>query len=410
MAQLYCIGRGSCGTVWGEKQQQNEEPFSEVAYKASFHERALWRDFNLTNRVHNAFLRMQELMEDFFPGITVPRIPSATHFFKPSSPWWGAEHSPPMFLPPEIPADGGGQAVMRTQRILPLPSSTREILINSYFDPQSQVAALSNPENKDCLIRLYLGADAGYKFTGDGPWRTSLRNFELYFDMACALGRLAFPDMDLNIRLLAQEMAVGLAIIHWEAKCDGMAADWVLGSPSRSELLLECAEEFETMQIAEVTPNSKKGGRSTYLWILDFDKARPIEYDKSCIPLLLGGVTANDPYLPNPKNSPKWLYELFEVTYLQASEEILGRKLYKATDRERADIMELPYFFMEAWEEWAQYSEDLGVNLERWSLVDGEVEVEEAEEIEGDDTGEDGDNEMEDGDERASVRWETPFC
>jgi len=78
--QFRCIGTGSCGTVW-------EQPGTEIAFKTSPQLDALWADFHITNRVRNAFIRAQELMENAFPGITVPRVPSASCYFTPSNSW-----------------------------------------------------------------------------------------------------------------------------------------------------------------------------------------------------------------------------------------------------------------------------------------------------------------------------------
>jgi len=107
-------------------------------------------------------------------------------------------------------------------------------------------------------------------------------------------------DIQLDVIQITREMAVSLAIMHWEARFDGMDAEWVLGSAATQECLSYCEADFRTMAPVDVELNFKK--RATYLWILDFDKARTIEYDAECVELLLGGVTANDPYLPNPKS------------------------------------------------------------------------------------------------------------
>ncbi|KAK2772179.1 hypothetical protein FQN53_004710 [Emmonsiellopsis sp. PD_33] len=348
-----CIGRGSCGTVW-------EQPGTEIAYKTSPHHRALWADFHLTNQVHTSFLQVEHLMETAFPGITVPRVPSASHFFTPASPWWDAVES--KFPSGEVLK--GAHAAMQMHRILPLPSNTREALIQLYFDPKKQGKASADPENIDCLVRVYLGAYGGH--IGKGTWRNSLRNFELYLDMA--------NDLNLDVQLITKEMAVSLAIIHWQAKCDGMDAEWVLGSAASKEFLPEIDDDFLNKEMVDIGPDFKK--RGTYLWVLDFDKTRRIQYDSTCIPLLLGGVTANDPYLPNPKHSPKPLYYLFKKTYLEASDIILRR------NRPTKDVLALPQQFLRAWEDWSKEPEDIGFELDGWG-----------------DNGDDGDDEDEDEDD-----------
>ncbi|KAK2793364.1 hypothetical protein FQN52_001501 [Onygenales sp. PD_12] len=203
----------------------------------------------------------------------------------------------------------------------------------------------------------------GGSHIGKGTWRNSLRNFELYLGVA--------NDLNLDVQLITKEMAVSLAIIHWEAKCDGMDAEWVLGSAASKEFLPEIDDDFLNKEMVDIGPDFKK--RGTYLWALDFDKTRRIQYDSTCIPLLLGGVTANDPYLPNPKHSPKPLYYLFKKTYLEASDIILRR------NRPTKDVLALPQQFLRAWEDWSKEPEDIGFELDGWG-----------------DNGDDGDDEDED--------------
>lgn len=359
--KFICIGRGSCGTIW-------EQPGTEDAFKTSPYSNALWVDFLLTNRVHNAFLRVQELMESTFTGITVPRVPKASRFFTPSNQWWNFNRG--KFPLDDVPHDSS--AAMRVHRVLPLPSHVREALIQMYFDPNDRARALADPQNKDCLVRLYFGENSKSRHS---TWRTSLRNFELFLDMA--------QHLQLDVELITQEMAVSLAAIHWEGKCDGMDAEWVLGSAASVEFVAESDDIHDLNTMKDVEPDFKR--RATYLWVLDFDKARRIEYDESCIPLLLGSVTANDPYLPNPKVSPKPLYQLLVRTYLQASEIILK------PHSSRAEVLELPKKFIQAWEDWAKEPEDLGFDLDGWGggsegseYGENEIDVNSNDESDGD--------------------------
>ncbi|OJD14492.1 hypothetical protein AJ78_05176 [Emergomyces pasteurianus Ep9510] len=169
-------------------------------------------------------LKQHHLSENY--GVTLTSIVESMNSFAGSKKLWPDRPNP-------------GCAAMQMQRILPLPYETRKALIRLYFDPAERERALSSKENKDCLIRVYLGAYAPEEI-GDGTWRTSLRNFELYLDMA--------KNIDLDVVRVAKEMAVSLAIMHWEAMCDGMDTEWVLGSVATSEMVLpDIPDDFQTM-------------------------------------------------------------------------------------------------------------------------------------------------------------------
>lgn len=367
--QFTCIGRGSCGTIWNQ-------PVSEIVFKTSPDQRALWADFHQTNKVHNSFIRYKELMESTFPDVIVPRVSKASRFFTSSNKWWetALEKFPSGGMP------NPDSTAIQFGLIPPILSKAREALIHLYFDPAYHEKALADPENKDCLVRLYFGTNRGSVDT----WPTSLRNFELYLDMA--------QDLGLDVETITQEMAISLALMHWDAKCDGMDAEWVLGSAAREEVLGYSDPNFLTKEATDLEPHFK---RTTNLWILDFDKSRPIEYDETCIPLLLGGVTANDPYLPNPKRSPKRLYQLLAETYLVASQIILRR------EDPREEVLELPRLFLNAWEAWAEEPEDLGFDLEGWDCDDSntwdEDEYDEEEEEDDNDDSDSSHNEDENG-------------
>lgn len=57
-------------------------------------------------------------------------------------------------------------------------------------------------------------------------WYDSLRNFPLRLDM--------IEELQLNASALAAEMAIGLAILHWQTQVDGMDTELVLGSASHT--------------------------------------------------------------------------------------------------------------------------------------------------------------------------------
>ncbi|KAK2797105.1 hypothetical protein FQN50_009336 [Emmonsiellopsis sp. PD_5] len=371
-----CIGRGTCGTVWSLPTPPSPSP----ALKTSPHLTSLQTDFTLTNAVHNAFIATHHLLTTTFPTLTTPLVPKCTHFFPPSDyTWWTTIH--PLFPAPDAP-NPDTSAAMQMHRIPPLPAQVRMALINAYFHPEARREAFDDPENEDCLVRVYLGATTSRVGRGKN-WPSSLRNFEMYLDMAMEVG--------LDVELIAEEMAVSLAVIHWEAGNDGMDAEWVFGGGTGrgwwypAGVVCEAVGEEEGLdgrgymcQQQKVprdddyppTANDPKPRTMPPIYILDFDKARRIQLDDSCIPLLLGGVTANDPYFPNSKSSSVELWGCFREAYRVASEVLLRRGGFGGDE----GVMGLPGRFLEAWEGWARGDEDgeLGFEFVGWGEGDEE--------------------------------------
>ena len=121
-------------------------------------------------------------------------------------------------------------------------------------------------------------------------------------------------DLDLEIEELATEMAIGLAVLHWEAKVDGMDVEFVLGSSSAAW------EEFQSQETEEEIGFRR---RDIHLWMLDFDKASEIELtEDSVLTKLVPAYLGNDPYFPRPDVDEE-LWQEFSAAYLKASEAIL---------------------------------------------------------------------------------------
>ncbi|KAL8895883.1 MAG: hypothetical protein Q9207_007964 [Kuettlingeria erythrocarpa] len=104
-------------------------------------------------------------------------------------------------------------------------------LVDLYFEhggKEAKEEAKCDEENEDCLVRVYLGereADTHVSYNGN---ESTLRNFPVRLDRwENAVGK----D---GVRVLARQMAVGLAVLHWRAKVDGVDVEFVLGGPSRT--------------------------------------------------------------------------------------------------------------------------------------------------------------------------------
>ena len=311
------IGLGSCGRFF-------EIPGTEVALKKGKDTDSLWNDFLRTNTVHNAILITQEMMQDAFPENTIPQAPHCTFFRLPTSKQYWATHL--QKFPPSHRASG---AVFGVDRIFPVPRPVREALIDLYFDNDIKEEAKHDEENEPCLIRVYLGENENRTETYD-----SLRNFSMRLNM--------IENLDLDKTILADEIAIALATIHWQAQIDAMDAEFVLGSARPTPLV-------ERRRIQHLPNNENPHDcndvsftyRPIHIWTLDFDKSHridltPADVEKYLVPALLG----NDPYFPRPDvDAEMWMR--FSKTYLETSRLVLENR------RVSEQIMDLPGLFLE---------------------------------------------------------------
>ena len=257
-----------------------------------------------------AATKVRQVLQNTFPDLTIPSTPRC-HGYYPADDekFWSAttllrfpaghQSRKPLFV---------------VDRILPVPQKTREALINLYFDQREEIQqeARDDQDNKDCLVRTYLGEKESAK-QQDGVYDT-LRNFPLRLNM--------IEEIGLDTLQLAKEMAVGLAIMHWQAKVDAMDVEFVLGSSATWDYdhAVLC-DDLSAVPHTVKPINFKR--RTVHLWMFDFDKASEINFttddvDMKLVPAFLG----NDPYYPLP-HVDRELWERFSGTYIKASEVIL---------------------------------------------------------------------------------------
>ncbi|KAL8683126.1 MAG: hypothetical protein Q9224_006713 [Gallowayella concinna] len=305
------IGLGSCGSVF-------EVPGTEIAVKKGKDTKALWNDFRLTNAVYNAFEEVRFSLRVTFPENTIPKVPFCSTFLTPKS----------LDLRRFPSSHHEAGAALFMDRILPLPQATREALIDTYFDPETRDEAKNDQENQACLVRIYLGENESVDEVYD-----SLRNFPLRLNM--------IEDLGLDVAALADEMAIALAVIHWQAQVDAMDAEFVLGSPCTTPEIRQAQEPAADEEPHDVhTPDFPK--RSVHMWVLDFDKSKKIEptvdaIHESLVPAFIG----NDPYYPRPDVDHD-LWVQFGNTYTKASRTILKRKGASSS------MLKLPQLFLDA--------------------------------------------------------------
>lgn len=331
------IGVGTCGTVF-------EMPGTPLAVKKGPDTKAMWNDFLLTSRIHNAIADTREVLQDAFPERTLPKSPQCTEFMlSDSKDYWEAN----LDKYPRSHRETG--AAFHVDRILPLPQPIREALIKLYFEDSDDIReeARNDVDNKDCLVRIYLGENETQK--QESGCYDSLRNFPLRLNM--------IEDLDLDKSVLTTEMAIALAIIHWQAKVDAMDVEFVLGSSAATSFerrRINTGDEDSDVQPPPIdVPALHFNMRSTHFWVLDFDKATTIKFtandvDKKLVPAFLG----NDPYYPRPDVDEE-LWEEFSRVYLRASQVILENR-----KEESPEILNLPRRFLAKVAEMIKENED----------------------------------------------------
>jgi hypothetical protein len=327
-SQFRDIGRGSCGSVF-------EIPGTTVAIKKGSNATAIWNDFNLTNHAYNSCLASIALLKYAFPGRCIPRIPMAQYYTSPTAKgWWDLNMA-------RIPAEDRSEgAVFCLDHILPVPPLTRLALVREFYLPDSktQHEVLNDIDNQDCLVRVYFGQNNPHRQLYDST--DTLRNFPLYLDRAKRIG--------LDINSYAEEMAIGLAILHWEAQIDAQDTEFVIGT-STTKLLGAKYPSHNSMPRPETTLDDFMS-RETRVWMLDYDKCAEVDFDTpdlftGVVQKYLVAVTGNDPYFPHPRLDLD-LWQRFRKMYLDASQIIIRNR------RLNHQISKLPGMLLEEWEQW----------------------------------------------------------
>ena len=213
---LRIIGLGTCGTVF-------EIPNTRRAWKKGSRPTSIRQGFDLIQKVHLAMEAARGLIQERFPSMAIAKVLECYEYHSGDDEGFWTEHQQQRF-------PVGWQIkepIFSMDRILPLPRKVRETLIDLYFDESESVQeeAQRDPRNEDCLIRLYLGERESPQQQEQA--HTSLRNFEMRLNM--------MRDLDLDVESYATEMAIGLAIVHWQAQVDAMDTEFVLGMSPSSE-------------------------------------------------------------------------------------------------------------------------------------------------------------------------------
>lgn len=177
-----------------------------------------------------------------------------------------------------------------SERIPPLPMAIRERVVDAVLPLHTlrrKMDVLAHPENRNCLLRLYLGRrDTEPKSPTTKGYR--LNDFPLTVNDMEVLG--------LDVIGYARAMAEMLALLHWRVGVDAADVEFVLaGSESKDGL---------------------------GVWLLDFDQCKVFEDGEGAAETLAKDFWDNDPYYPRPSSHDprdKLLWTVFKEEYLAVS-------------------------------------------------------------------------------------------
>jgi hypothetical protein len=300
------IGAGACGVVFA---QDRTSLVFKLAKSPDHTE--LWNNYRMHVKIAREFRR------HMIDQVKVPEV----YFFVPSgrASFWDKH---PELLEAAKNEVNLPTAALLTERIIPLPSTTRELLINKYCAPRIKDQARADLANRDCLVRVYLGSTKGKI----GQMFFSLRNFKLHLNH--------MTDLDLDSEALARGMGRALAVLHWGAKTDARDVEFVIGRSSttkkkkktRAEPAMDDDEEpCYARPPTDVIDNFFC--RVTELFVLDFNQVRKITMDDEGVAMAVEAWRLNVPYYPKPlgqTEAEQNVWEAFVGSYIAASQEVMS--------------------------------------------------------------------------------------
>ncbi|KAK6212109.1 hypothetical protein QIS74_10063 [Colletotrichum tabaci] len=289
----------------------------------------LWTDYTAHQRIYAAGLGM---------GVQVC-IPQPAYFIAPENVvTWYSRHRDAGELPDDPTLLKNMKALLVSERIPALPQTVRDALVDVFCPEDQKAAARASPENRNCLLRLYLGRRRAYSGIGselsvhnfDFSLRSAefrLRNFEFTLDK--------MEDLGVDPMQFVAPMAEALAVMHWRVRCDAFDVEFVLGSSPK--LRVRCASaggDDEASGEMRTTWNREPGDdnntnpeclqRAVQVWLLDFNQVGGITMDEEGVDKAVRGFWDNDPYYPRPAHheantTEVRLWEMFKEIYLTTS-------------------------------------------------------------------------------------------
>jgi len=297
------IGAGTCGKVF-------EQLGSIFALKVSkYDNNSLWNDYQMHTRIVNGFSGLEQLKD-----LHIPRV---FYFVNSNDEEWWMEHEGKFPAEPQE----NHHNVLCTERILPLPKVIRNTLIDEFCPDHLKEKARTEPSNKDCLARVYLGKRKN-KDRIKPPMFFSLRNFNLHLDQLEGA----------KVHGLARLMGMALAVMHWKVGIDADDVEFVFGSSPTYPTELCPLSPSQVSSLPENTSTWKQANfkkRAIHLWMLDFNRCKNITRDEQGLKLAVQAFYRNDPYFPRPLSSTsidRELWDTFVEEYVAMANEVLAEE------------------------------------------------------------------------------------
>ncbi|KAL6707176.1 hypothetical protein ACN47E_004723 [Coniothyrium glycines] len=298
-----CIGEGQCGTVYALRGTSVVIKMPNTPAK----ENELFLDFQTHELVSTAFDSISSLPTNI-------HVPNLVEWVRPVDTNFWNTHA--KLFPPgtHVPSFG-----LLSERIFPVPRPVRAAIIDALCPKgirNIKEAFLNKPENRDCLIRLYLGRR--HDTRNAEPRTVRLRNFPLHVNEMERLG--------LDTAAYAKTMAQALALLHWQAGIDGNDVEFVLGSsPTVAGKLSREAIHSSNKSTLARTVQMDFQHRTISMWLVDFNQCRKFTQDEGGLAKLVESFWFNDPYYPRPNATEvadKNLWAIWSQHYLSVSAEL----------------------------------------------------------------------------------------
>ncbi|KAF2848261.1 hypothetical protein T440DRAFT_536958 [Plenodomus tracheiphilus IPT5] len=329
-SEFRSIGAGTCGRVF--QVPGTVDIFKVAIYPGQITDQ-LWNDY-ITH------IKVSKIFEEIGRDKLQVRVPMHKYFVgQDDSTWWNEN----LARFPKQLVDAPSN-VLCAERILPLAKPIREALIDLYCPADARAIFKADRPNKDCLIRLYMGArrrPLKSKFTG-----FQLRNFPLFLDQ--------MEDLELDIADFASSIGEALAMMHWACHLDANDVEFVLGSAPEytAEPALILTKPLSIQQVSSMKPNTSTWNahladfkrRTTHIWMLDFNRCAEFQPGQSGLQQLVHAFFRNDPYFPKPLAAlvrDQQLWTCFRKSYEHTSD------LCFQSDKSEARHSQLPKRFVE---------------------------------------------------------------
>ncbi|RAK72302.1 uncharacterized protein BO72DRAFT_279560 [Aspergillus fijiensis CBS 313.89] len=294
-----------------------EQPGTPWAFKILLVDEALtlWDNYTLQMRVYASFDGVDKFVK------TAVAVPRAVWFANKTSEFWRTD----LELFPDDPRfPRQPRNVLCMERIPPLPQAVRDALVDLFCDRWSISAAKSDPSNADCLVHVLLGSKYDTA-AHPGSYLFSLRNFKLHSDQ--------IEQLRLDASALAATMADALALLHWQAKVDGMGVQFVLGSARPTKDHTSIPGHLHLPGLHRLSPGtstfelvvnpSMHIPRTLSLWLLGFDTCQPISMSAIGVEQAITAFLKDPLYFPRPFSN-NWfidsLWTVFACRYIETAE------------------------------------------------------------------------------------------